>query len=111
MAVFDERFLQLLTFSVAMVRQKANFSELYGKEPFHADLAALEAHCSELLQLSIQKTSGQPRPDGTHDIPFKNFERIVMQICVAACCLVLDDRFPALRDAWESEEAMKEDKK
>lgn len=64
-----------------------------------ADLAELEDDVNRLL-LKVRRMEAEPKimkPD------LKALDIEILRVAIEACCLVCDDRFPELRDAWKGE--------
>lgn len=61
-----------------------------------ADLAELEDDVNRLI-LKVRRMGAEPRimePD------LKALDIEILRVAIEACCLVCDDRFQELRDAW-----------
>ncbi len=68
-----------------------------------ANLPQLEECCKMLIRMATQKTAGQRGKES--DIPWTgSLNMTLMNIAVEATCLVLDKRFPKLKEEWEADE-------
>lgn len=75
---------------------------MFWKGKQKANLPELEEAVKRLIRMATQKNAGQ-RGDATC-ISWDTLDMEFMRIAIEATAFVLDDRFQALKEAWEEDE-------
>ena len=75
---------------------------MFWKGKQKANLPELEEAVKRLIRMATQKNAGQ-RGDATC-ISWDTLDMEFMRIVIEATAFVLDDRFQALKEAWEEDE-------
>jgi len=75
---------------------------MFWKGKQKANLPELEEAVKRLIRMATQKNAGQ-RGDSTC-ISWDTLDMEFMRIAIEATAFVLDDRFQALKEAWEEDE-------
>lgn len=69
-----------------------------------ANAEELQELVYSLIQMMTQKTAGQ-RDDKPNHIDFNRLEMLTWQIVIEATCLVLDKRFPQVKELLKDDES------